>query len=240
MNLNSWLNLTGKRVLITGGTRGIGEATTALFQKCGATVYATGRELRSDEVVINVNFSDELATSIFIKETLPLLDIDILINNAGINKISPFAEIATQDFEEIMQVNLYAPFAITRAVIPCMKEKKWGRIVNVSSIFGVISKEHRGAYSTSKFALSGMTKALAAEVSKFNILANCICPGFVDTALTDRILGAEGKSQLANMIPIERLAKPEEIAKVILFLASSENTYLTGQDIIVDGGYSIV
>ena len=121
-----------------------------------------------------------------------------------------------------------------------MKKKQWGRIVNITSIFGKISKEFRAAYSCTKFGLDGMTLALAAEVASQGILANCVAPGFIDTDLTHQVLGEEGITKLSQEIPMKRLGQPHEIAKLVAWLCSEENTYLTGQNIAIDGGFSRV
>ena len=121
-----------------------------------------------------------------------------------------------------------------------MKVKQFGRIINIGSIFGHVSKEYRFAYSTSKFALYGLTKSFAVELAKDNVLVNCIAPGFVDTDLTKEVLGSKGTADIVKRIPMGRLAQPEEIAGLARFLCSAENTYLTGQQIIIDGGFTSV
>ncbi|MCC6276050.1 MAG: SDR family oxidoreductase [Leptospiraceae bacterium] len=165
---------------------------------------------------------------------------DILINNAGINIISPFQEIKCEDFLKIHQVNVFAPFVFCQAAITGMLSKNWGRIINISSIWGKISKEFRASYSASKFALDGLTTALSAEHSKNGILANCVLSGFIDTDMTRQILGESGIQNLVNLVPAKRLGTTPEIAKFILWLASEENTYLTGQNIAIDGGFTRV
>jgi 3-oxoacyl-[acyl-carrier protein] reductase len=125
-------------------------------------------------------------------------------------------------------------------LIPGMRARGWGRIVNISSIFGKVSREFRAVYSTSKFGLDGMTAALAAEVAADGILANCVAPGFIDTDLTRRILGEKGIAELVDRIPIKRLGTPEEIAALVVWLAGPENTYLSGQNIAIDGGFTRV
>jgi NAD(P)-dependent dehydrogenase (short-subunit alcohol dehydrogenase family) len=121
-----------------------------------------------------------------------------------------------------------------------MVRRGWGRIVNVSSIWGKVSKEHRAAYSTSKFALDGMTLALAAEHAADGVIANCIAPGFIDTELTRRVLGEKGTQALVSAVPARRLGQVDEVARLVLWLASEENTYLAGQNIAIDGGFSRV
>lgn len=169
-----------------------------------------------------------------------IVEPDVLINNAGINRNSPFVDIDPQDFERIQKVNVFAPFALCQAAIPGMKRKQWGRIVNISSIWGKISKEHRASYSASKFALDGMTLALAAEHAIDGILANCVAPGFTDTELTRRMLGDDGVRQILSTVPVRRMANVEEIARFVVWLGSQENTYITGQNIAIDGGFSRV
>jgi 3-oxoacyl-[acyl-carrier protein] reductase len=163
-----------------------------------------------------------------------------LINNAGINKIGEFASIDIDDFDQIIKVNLRAPFLLCQSVIPNMKANQWGRIVNITSIFGHITKECRAPYSSSKFALDGMTAALAAEVSEYGILANSVGPGFIDTDLTRNVLGEKGILELKNKIPMKRLGHTKEIASLVSWLVSEENTYMAGQNIIIDGGFSRV
>jgi len=131
-------------------------------------------------------------------------------------------------------------FVFCQAVLPGMKEKGWGRIVNISSIFGKLARSQRASYCTSKFALDGMTAALAAEVAEFNILANCVAPGYIETDLTRNVLGEKGMEELIPKIPMKRLGTPEEIAKFVTWLAGPENTYISGQNIAIDGGYTRV
>ncbi len=174
----------------------------------------------------------------FIHSVKKLDDIDVLINNAGVNKIESVTEISEDDWDWINAVNLRGPFLLTQAVSETMKEQNFGKIINISSVFGVISKEKRAAYSSTKWGLIGFTKAAALDLAPFNVQVNAVSPGFVDTDLTRRILGPENMKQLVETIPQGRLAQPEEIAKVVLFLCSEQNTYITGQNIVVDGGFT--
>jgi 3-oxoacyl-[acyl-carrier protein] reductase len=235
--------LGGSRVGVTGGTRGIGFAIATRLITDGAAVSITGTQPNgsgpSGSHFYAVDFCDRTGLETFVTQ-VEKLEFDILINSAGINKIAPFAEIAAEDFDRIQAVNLRAAFRLCQAVLPGMRKKRWGRIVSISSIFGKIGKEFRGSYAASKFGLDGMTAALAAEVASEGILANCVAPGFIDTDLTRRILGVNGINELVERIPIRRLGTPEEIAAFVAWLAGPENTYISGQNIAIDGGFTRV
>ena len=173
----------------------------------------------------------------FLLKVKQMKRIDICINNAGINRINPIDETLVEDWDEISAVNLDAPFLITREVSSIMKNNNYGRIINISSIFGVISKAKRVLYSMSKFGLHGLTVSSAIDLAPYNILVNAVSPGFVNTELTRRILGPEEMKRMVKEIPMGRLAETKEISNAVLFLASDINTYITGQNIIVDGGF---
>lgn len=235
--------LNGKTALVTGGTRGIGRAIAERLLRDGADVVITGtrRDGRGPEGTRYeaADFADEQATQ-ELASRVAELGIDILVNNAGINKISPFAEIERADFARIQRVNVTAPFMLCQAVVPTMRARGWGRIVTVSSIFGIVSREQRAAYSTSKFGVDGMTAALAAEVARDGILANCVAPGFIDTDLTRQVLGEEGMAELSAHVPARRPGKPEEVAALVAWLVGPENTYVSGQNLVIDGGFTRV
>lgn len=231
--------------LVTGGTRGIGAAIADRLRADGARVIVTGTRDESQSEVPEgceyrrVDFSDPVGTAAFVAEAAGL-GADILVNNAGINRIAPFAEVDPADFDRILAVNTRAPFLLCRAVLGGMRARGWGRIVNVSSIFGIVSRAQRASYSSSKFALDGMTAALAAEVAPEGILANCVSPGFIDTELTRSVLGEEGIRALVATVPVGRLGRPEEVAALVAWLAGPQNTFISGQNIVIDGGFTRV
>lgn len=235
--------LKNTTVLVTGGTKGIGFAVAEAFTQSGAKVFVTARNKRmslpAGVEFIEVDFANKESVEAFLNSPL-LQTVDILINNAGINKIDSFQEINEADFDEIMQVNVKAPFLLTQKIIPYMKAKQFGRIVNIASIFSHISKEKRGSYSTSKFGILGMTKAIAVEYAPFNVLCNALSPGFINTELTQTVLTADQIKELVSQVPMKRLGTSEEIAQAVLFLASPQNTFITGQNIIADGGFTSV
>jgi NAD(P)-dependent dehydrogenase (short-subunit alcohol dehydrogenase family) len=231
------------RAVVTGATRGIGYAIAERLLKDGLEVIVTGTKKNgkypAGSSYYQVDFLDEDSTNKFIN-FLKKQQINILVNNAGINKISEFSSIDINDFDRILRINLRAPFQICQAVIPYMEKIKWGRIVNLTSVFGNISKEYRAAYSSSKFGLDGMTVALAAEVSEKGILANSVGPGIIDTDMTRDVLGDSGINKLKGQIPMKRLGQVSEIASLVSWLVSNENTYMTGQNLMIDGGFTRV
>lgn len=233
--------LEGRTALVTGGTRGIGAAIAERLLSDGANVVVTGTRADGSGPAGSefrvADFDDLAATERFAAAVADLAP-DILVNNAGVNKIAPFAEIDPADFDRIQRVNVRVPFLLCRAAVPAMRQRGWGRIVNISSIWGVRSREQRGAYSASKFALDGLTAALAAEVARDGVLANCVSPGFIDTELTRTVLGEDGIAELTAQIPARRLGVPSEVAALVAWLSGPENTYVSGQNFVIDGGFS--
>jgi len=221
-------DFTHKNILVTGGSGGIGEAIVNSFNCNRGNVTSIGSQdydLRSDRAI------QQLLTD--------LPNIDVCVNCAGINKIDNLHEIEEQDFDTIMQVNVKAPFMISQHVSKHMKRSGRGKIVNVASIWGDKTITKRLCYTTSKSALIGMTKTLATELAEHNIQVNTISPGFTDTKLTRSVLTDPQISELVSKVPMKRMATPQEIANAVIFLCSDLNTYITGQNIIIDGGFSI-
>jgi len=215
-----------KTILLTGGSRGIGKA---IFE-----------ELKNDFIILSpsrkeLNLNDLNSIDNYFKDDLK---IDILINNAGINIIKDIETILDSDIEQINTINLVAPLKLIQNCIKNMKKNRYGKIVNISSIWGVKSKEKRTLYSATKFGIIGQTKALSRELGEYNILINAICPGFTATDLTMQSLSKTELQDIQNEIPLKRLATPNEIAKSVKFLISNDNSYITGQTLIVDGGFT--
>lgn len=215
-----------KRVLLTGGSRGIGRAIYEELQDTYEVIMPKREELDlSDISSIDRYFSDGK-------------EFDILINNAGINIIKGIDSILDEDIQKINNINLIAPLKLVQYCVKGMKKNRFGKIVNVSSIWGVRSKEKRTLYSGTKFGIIGQTKALSRELGEYNILINAICPGFTATELTMQSLSGCELEAIVQQIPLKRMAEPKEIAKSIKFLVSDDNTYITGQTMIIDGGFT--
>jgi 3-oxoacyl-[acyl-carrier protein] reductase len=160
------------------------------------------------------------------------------VNNAGINQIAPLGELDLTNVTNTLQVNLLAAFQLAQFLSKGMQQRKYGRIVNISSLWGIVTRAGRTSYAMSKTAINGMTRSMAVELAPFNVLVNAVAPGYVLTDLTRQNNSLEEIEKIAQTIPMKRLASPEEIANLVAFLCSEKNTYLTGQTIIADGGYS--
>tara|TARA_R110001583_G_scaffold14595_1_gene60686 strand:+ start:7733 stop:8416 length:684 start_codon:yes stop_codon:yes gene_type:complete len=224
------IDFSNKKILVTGGTKGIGKSISELLVSLGGDVVSINSKDCDFE-------KDDIAE--FLKSNIDFDDVDILINNAGINKIDYFEDIIEDDFDRIMKVNVKAPMVISKYVIKNMVKNNWGRVVNISSVWGTKSIGQRTSYTTSKYAIKGMTKTMAIELANKNILVNSVSPGFTNTELTSKILSEKQKDNLIKKVPMDRMAEPSEIANVVAFLCSDFNTYITGQDIVVDGGFLI-
>jgi 3-oxoacyl-[acyl-carrier protein] reductase len=247
------LDFSGKVALITGATRGIGAAIAADLEVAGADLILTGTN--PDQIAklnnecmgrsrriryLQADFSDDSSLKSFLHELDLIPRIDVCINNAGINKIDGICDLNSADYERITQVNLCAPTLICSVACKKMRAAGYGRIVNIASIWSTATKAGRSLYSMTKTGLVGLTRTVAVDMAPYNVLANAVSPGFTRTELTDAMLSVADAELLKTQVPIQRFAEPSEIAKVVMFLASDLNTYLTGQNIIVDGGFTIV
>lgn len=218
------------RVLITGSSRGIGKATAKLFAEKG---YELETPMRSELDLSSVQSVQKYV------ETHKSDPLDSIINNAGINEITRLESADNKTIDEMLMVDLIAPIYLLRGSIQRLKHSSAGRIINVGSIWAVVSKEERSLYSAAKNGMHGISNALAIELAGSGILVNTVCPGFTLTELTKKNNTPKQIEVIDNQIPLGRMAQPEEIAKLIYFLGSVENTYITGQKIVIDGGYSI-
>jgi 3-oxoacyl-[acyl-carrier protein] reductase len=210
------------KVLVTGGTGDIGKDIIKLFESKGFNITAPSR---SDlDLSTHFELNDQYS------------EFDIIINNAGINPLKPIEDVTDN---EVMQINYFSPLKVIQKSLPHMIGKGFGRIVNIGSIWGELSKPNRSAYSASKSALDSLARSITAEYGKYNILANTISPGFIATQLTYKNNSEDAIRYLINGIPIGRLGSTLEIAKLAYFL-TMENSYISGQNIKIDGGYSCV
>lgn len=239
------MKMSGKKVLVTGASRGIGKGIARLFHEQGASVIGTAtRKPENDPGYVSewleVDFSEPASLSDFCRSLAEMDGFDVCVNNAGINIIKSLDDVESEDYLRIQKINLEAPYEIARAMVPGMRSLGGGKIVNVASIWSCITKAHRSLYSTTKAGLVGMTKALAVELAPDNILVNAVSPGFTMTDLTRKSLSEDQMSELSKTVPLGRFAEVDEIAGVVLFLSGDQNTYLTGQNLVVDGGFTIV
>jgi 3-oxoacyl-[acyl-carrier protein] reductase len=243
-------DLTGKTALVTGASGGIGSAIAKTLHKQGAQVVISGTKLAaleelSAELNTRVHFKicdlkDTENLENLITETEEVFgNIGILVCNAGITRDSLALRMKTEDFEEVLQINLVANFALNRAAIKRMIKNKWGRVINISSIIGVTGNAGQANYAASKAGLIAMSKSLAQEVASRGVTVNAIAPGFIKTAMTD-VLKPEIQEKMIQSIPAGKFGLPEDIAAAVAFLASEEAHYITGQTIHVNGGMLMV
>jgi len=249
------IDLRGQNALITGGTMGIGAAIASVLHEAGANLILTGVEEENHINNLNVenqkkgienirycqvDFTDKDSFDHFFGILDTYEKIDICVNNAGTNRNNIIENIRVEDYDLLMAVNLKAPFMITRYLSNRMKEAQYGRIVNIASIWGTKSRLGRTTYTITKSGIIGLTKTSSIELAPYNVLVNAISPGFTMTELTMKTLLEKEFNELKSIVPIQRFAQPSEIASVVLFLVSQLNTYITGQNIAVDGGFTNV
>lgn len=235
--------LKDKVVVITGATRGIGKAIAEQFLYHGAQVIGTGTKIEENRkdnfTLFQLDLNDQNSINTFVEYLNKQKTIDVLINNAGINVLSEITQIEQKDWDDIININLTGPMKLCKEVAKVMKKNKKGHILNMGSIWGIIGKEKRNAYAAAKTGLIGLTRAMAIDLGGYNILVNILCPGFTMTELTQATLSPVEIKDLSLQVPLGRFAAVEEIALTAIFLCSQMNTYITGQEIIVDGGFTV-
>ncbi len=216
------------KALITGSSRGIGAEITAVLEANKVEVLAPGRS--------QLDLSDDRSVDRYLSGLKG--GVDILINNAGINPLAAVSELSDKVIDEALRINLVSPLRLARGLLPEMIKNHYGRIVNISSIWSTVSKPKRTIYSVSKAGINAMTRSLAVELAPYNILVNAVAPGFVDTELTRQNNPPQELEKIRSHIPLGRLADSHEIAELVWFLCSENNSYITGQTIVIDGGYT--
>jgi len=244
-------DLTGKTALVTGASGGIGAAVARALHGAGAVVTLSGTreapllalaaELGERAFVATANLSDGASVDALPKTAAELMGgrVDILVNNAGITRDNLFMRMSDEEFQSVIDVNLTASFRLMRGCLRGMMKARYGRIVSVTSVVGAIGNPGQGNYAASKAGIVGMSKALAQEVASRGITVNCIAPGFIATAMTDK-LNDEQKAALLPKIPAGRMGSPEDIAAAALYLASAEAGYVTGATLHVNGGMAML
>ncbi|MBW7852251.1 MAG: 3-oxoacyl-[acyl-carrier-protein] reductase [Rhodospirillales bacterium] len=243
-------HLSGKTALVTGASGGIGSAIARCLHGAGATVTLSGtrrdaldglaRELGDRAHVVTCNLGDAASVEALAKDAEGAMGgLDILVNNAGLTRDTLAMRMKDEDWQAVLDVNLTAAFRLSRAALRGMMKKRWGRIVNITSIVGVTGNPGQTNYAASKAGMIGMSKSLAAEVASRGITVNCVAPGFITSAMTD-VLNDDQKERLLGNIPVGRMGTPEEVAAAVLFLASAEAAYVTGQTLHVNGGMAMI
>ena len=242
-------DLTGKNALVTGASGGIGGAIAQALHGAGATVALSGtREGPLQELagtlgervhVLPCNLSDAEAVNALPKQAADAMgSVDILVNNAGITRDQVFMRMSDEDWAQVLEVNLTATMRLCKGVIRPMMKARWGRIVNISSVVGATGNPGQANYAASKAGMVGMSKSIAYEVASRGITVNCVAPGFIETAMTDK-LNDDQKSGILGQIPAGRMGTGDEIAAAVLYLASAEAGYVTGATLHVNGGMAM-
>lgn len=245
-------DLSGKVALVTGGNKGLGKAMARGLAEAGADVVIASRHAdqleaalteitagtkgRGTFLVVDVSKRDEVKR--LAHDTLARMGrVDILVNNAGMNAPQPIDQVTDETWDRVVEVNLSSIMALTRELVPGMKDRRWGRVIHIASIFGQVSKESRNAYSATKSALFGLARASALDLGPYGITVNCIAPGPFLTDMPMALLSDAEKKAFADRTALGRWGEPRELAGPCLFLASDAGSYVTGQVLFVDGGY---
>ena len=239
------IDLTGKVALVTGSTRGIGRAIAQQLVQCGARVAIVGRDLaKAERVAEELGEARGFACDITVPADVTMLvqtvedafgSLDILVNNAGVTKDNLMLRMKDEDWNLVLETNLRSAFVAIRAAQRGMMKRRWGRIINIASVVGLIGNAGQANYAASKAGLIGLSKSVAKELASRNILCNVVAPGFIKTDMTDAMT-PEAVTALSARIPLARLGSPQDVAGVVAFLASEHAAYITGQVLTVDGG----
>lgn len=246
-------DLQGKVAVVTGGNKGLGLAMAKGMAEAGADLFLIARN-RDDLVASQEQLIESTGRRVEIavadmavrqqvvevgKQAITTMgQVDILINNAGMNHPQEIDQIQDDVWDKVLEVNLTSIMILTRTLVPDMKTRRWGRIIHISSMFGLISKAKRNAYSSTKAALIGLTKASALDLGPFNITVNCICPGPFLTDMPKSLLSDHEKAEFAQRTALNRWGEPQELVGPALLLASEAGSYITGHALLVDGGYT--
>ena len=243
-------DLSGKSALITGASGGIGGAIARALHGAGATVALSGTrvealeglasELGENAHITPANLSDAESLAALIGTAEEAMGaVDILINNAGLTRDMLSMRLSDEDWQSVLYVNLTAAFRLSRGVMRGMMKRRWGRIINITSVVGVTGNPGQANYAASKAGLIGMSKSMAQEVASRGITVNCVAPGMIITAMTD-VLSDDQKKRILEIVPAGRLGESEEIAAGTLYLASEEAAYVTGQTLHINGGMAMI
>jgi 3-oxoacyl-[acyl-carrier protein] reductase len=243
-------DLTGKNALVTGASGGIGAEIARVLHGAGATVALSGtreaplealaKELGERAHVLPCNLSDAEAVEALPKAAIAAMgSLDILVNNAGITRDNLFMRMSDEEWASVLDVNLTSTMRLCRGALRGMMKARWGRIINISSVVGATGNPGQGNYAASKAGMVGMSKSLAYEVASRGITVNCIAPGFIETAMTDKLTDDQ-KGKILTQIPAGRMGTPAEIAAATLYLAAQETGYVTGTTLHVNGGMAML
>ena len=243
-------DLSGRKAFVTGASGGIGEAIARALHGQGATLGLHGTRVEKLEAlagelgdrvrILPANLSDrnevkELAA----KAESELEGVDILVNNAGITRDGLFVRMSDEDWDTVLEVNLTAAFRLARALTHPMMRRRWGRIINITSVVGVTGNPGQANYGASKAGLIGFSKSLAQEIATRNVTVNCVAPGFIESAMTDK-LNEKQREAIMAAIPMKRMGTGAEVASAVVYLASDEAAYVTGQTLHVNGGMAMI